>query len=342
MKYIKIIAIATLLTMGILCASEGRLSGTVYSDYYWVAGNHDSYIEGSNGFWFRRIYLTFDKGLDVNFAVRFRLEMASPGDFTSSSKLTPAVKDAWLKWTHNKHNIIVGISGTPTFGVIEKYWGYRSVEKTPLDLHKFGTSRDFGIAFKGNLDHNNRIGYHLMLANGNSNNSETNSGKKILFALSGKFPSGFTVESYADYEKRPGHTSCYTLQAFIGYMNKNFRAGLQIAHQNRQMELEADDLQLRIASVFAAGKICKKTWLFARFDRLFEPNPSGAEISYLPFDPSAKANFFLAGLDFHVAENVQIIPNVEMIYYDEMAGDHLLTDIIPRITLAYNWKNSDK
>jgi len=326
-----------LLFVGNLFASEGKISGTVYSDYYWVAGNHNPEIVGSNGFWFRCIYFTFDQELNESFSVRFRLEMTSPGDFISNSKLTPAVKDAWLKWNYNQHNIIVGISGTPTLGVVEKYWSYRSVEKTPLDLHKFASSRDFGIAFKGNLSQNKRIGYHLMLANGSGNQSETNAGKKAMFALSGQLPGGFVVEGYADYEERSGHTNRYTLQAFAGYMNDKFRLGLQFAHQNRQMGPEADDLRLQIGSIFAAGKIREKTWVFVRFDRLLEPNPSGAGISYLPFDPSTRANFLLTGLDFQLSENVQIIPNVEVTYYDEVAGYRPETDIIPRITLAYNW-----
>jgi hypothetical protein len=339
-KYLNFLIAAILVIGGNVKASEGKISGTVYSDYYYAAAHHDSEIEGANGFWFRRIYLTYDQGLEENFAIRLRFEMNSPGDFTSSSKLTPVVKDAYLKWKHNRHNVIVGISGTPTWGLVEKVWGYRSVAKTPLDLHKYGSSRDFGVAFKGNLDSEKRFGYHLMLGNGNSNKSETNTGKKVLLSLSGKLPGGFVLEGYADYDERPGHTSRYTLQGFAAYQTKSFRAGAQFAHQNRQMGSDEDDIQLRIASVFAASKLSEKVRAFGRVDRLLDANPSGGKISYLPFDSSAKAYHLLAGVDFSPVSNVQVIPNIQIVYYDEVDGERPDTSVIPRITLAYKWKKT--
>lgn len=338
MKHIIISTAMTLFLFGNALASDGKISGYMFGDYYYVASNHDEDLENQNGFWFRRIYLTYDQGLEENFSVRLRLEMNSAGDFTSKDKLEPVVKDAYLKWKHSGHSFIFGIQSVPTWGLIEKMWGYRSVEKTPLDLQKFGSSRDFGLAVKGSLDSKKRVNYHFMFGNGSSNGSENNDGKKVMFSLSTKLASNFIVEGYADFEERPGTANRTTLQGFAGYQSKSLRLGVQYAHQNRQVAPGVDDLKLQIGSVFATAKISEKVWGFARVDRLFDPNPDGAKISYLPFDVSAKAKLFLAGLDFRPIENVRIMPNVEAVFYDKVGGDRPDTDLIPRVTLFYSWK----
>src|SRR3990170_722779 len=96
-----------------------HFSGYMFGDYYYVAKNHREDIKGENGFWFRRIYFTVDKGLNESFDIRFRLEMNSPGDFTSSNKLTPFVKDAFVRWKKGNNQVLFGISPSPTWEFIE-------------------------------------------------------------------------------------------------------------------------------------------------------------------------------------------------------------------------------
>ena len=317
----------------------GKISGYMFGDYYYMASSHNEALEDANGFWFRRIYFTYDQALNEDFEVRFRLEMNSAGDFTSKTNLEPFVKDAYLKWKHGRHSILFGISPTPTWDLIESVWGYRSVEKTPLDLQKFGSSRDFGLAFKGSLDSEKRVNYHFMIANGNSTSSENNAGKKLLLSVTGKINNHILVEGYGDFEGRPGVSDRYTLQGFVAYQYDNFRLGLQFAQQNREVGEGLEDLKLQVGSVFAAAKISEKTWGFARIDRLFDPSPDGAKISYIPFDPTAKSTFLLVGLDLMPIKEVHIMPNVEAVLYDENdAGVSPDNDVIPRVTFYYIWK----
>src|SRR5512137_940288 len=134
-------------------AGETKLSGMAFGDYYWVAANQLDSLKNQNGFWLRRIYFTVDQTIATGWDTRFRLEAASPGTFgTSAATITSFVKDAYLRWQPGLHAVIIGISPSPTFDVIEGIWGYRDVEKTPLDLQKLGSSREFGIAVKGAFD----------------------------------------------------------------------------------------------------------------------------------------------------------------------------------------------
>ncbi len=327
-----------------LCTSLGlaqkkgvKISGYMFGDFYWVAANHHSDLVDRTGFWFRRIYLTFDYGISDDFSTRLRFEMSSPGDFTTSAKMSPSVKDAYLKWKISSHAIVFGLSGTPTWGIIEKLWGYRSVEKTPLDLQKgFGSSRDLGIALKGTFDEDKSVYYHFMLGNGHGTKSEVNKQKKIFLSL-GYNRKPLVVEGYADWGDSPGeNNSIYTLQGFAAYKTDLWRAGIQFAQQTRQMGTGSADLNLKIASIFAAYKISEKVSIFGRFDHMFEPNPKGESISYIPFSDTAKSNFIVGGVDITPVKNVHIIPNVEAVLYS--GGGDPDADIIPRLTVFYEIK----
>ena len=318
--------------------AQFEFSGYMFGDYYYVVKNHKEDLEGRNGFWYRRIYLTADRDLDDEFSVRLRMEFNSPGDFESKDKMSPIAKDAYISWKRNSHSIIFGLSPTPNFSLIEKVWGYRSVEMTPLDLQKFASSRDFGITFKGTVGKSKKVSYNLMFANGNGTSSEIDKGKSVLFSFSAKNAAGWIAEGYVDWNDRPGGNRWYTLQGFLGFQGKSFRTGFQFARQTRRDGASGEDDNLEIASIFAAGKLSTSVSVFARFDRNFDPNPSGAKISYIPFDPTACSNFIVAGLDFLIAKDVHIIPNAEIVLYDENdSGTKPDTDLIPRITAYFRF-----
>jgi len=317
--------------------SPGKISGYMFGDYYYVAANHDHALEDRNGFWFRRIYFTYDQVLSEAFALRFRLEFNSPGDFKSGASLIPYVKDAYLKWTWSRHSVLFGVSPTPTWEVVERMWDYRSMEKTPLDLQKFGTARDFGVAFLGSLDKARRVNYHVMFANGSGVGSETDKGKKLLASLGLKLTEWLLFEAYGDWEERPGRANRSTLQAFLAYQTERFRTAALLARQNRELP-DGGNAKLEIGSVFAVGKLASKTWAVLRLDRNFDPNPEGATIAYIPFSPRARSTLAVAGMDYTPIPEVHLIPNVELVYYDKVAGTRPTTDVIPRLTLYYLWK----
>jgi len=72
-----------------------KISGLAFGDFYWAAASHDESLKDRNGYWFRRIYLTFDKAMAEQFDMRLRFEMNSAGDFTSNARLNPFAKDVY-------------------------------------------------------------------------------------------------------------------------------------------------------------------------------------------------------------------------------------------------------
>ncbi len=311
-----------------------KISGLAFGDYYDVASNHDEALEGENGFWYRRIYLTFDFEVDEDVDFRVRFENSSPGDFSSSSKIEPSVKDAYVRWKPADQSIYMGLSSTPTFGTYEKEWGYRAVEKSPLDLQKMGSSRDFGVAAKGPLDGEGKVYYHAMVGNGASTKAETNPGKAVYLALGVKPANGFTVEVYGDFNELPGDTDTYTLQAMGAWHGEGGRIG--VLYARRWMETgPSTKIDLDIVSVYGVLSVSENVNLLGRFDHMFDPNPKAGGISYLPMSPDAKSNFVLAGVDFAVSDHFSIIPNVEAVFYDAVgAAEAPDTDIMPRLTFS--------
>ncbi len=314
--------------------AQGKISGYMFGDYFYVLNSHDSSLKGQNGFWFRRIYFTYDHKLPSDLAVRFRLEMNSPGDFETRDTLKPYIKDAYLSWRKNEHNLFVGISPTPTWEFIEGFWGYRSVEKTPLDLFKMGDSRDLGVAFKGKLSR--VFGYHIMFANGEGTKSEVNKEKKVyasfLFSLTEKIQ----FEFYGDYGQGADHMDNFVYQGFLGYKSKKFRLGLQYSHQRKEQGTGKKTLELDVFSAFMVFKIGKNS-IFLRWDRMNDPNPAGPKVSYVPFSGSNPFSLFIAGFDAKLSDNVSFIPNIEYFAYERFEGVKPKNDFHLKLTLFYSW-----
>lgn len=312
--------------------AQGKISGLVFGDYYYMLSNNNPNLEGMNGFWLRRLYFTYDHKLNSTFKLRVRFEASSKGDFFTKDKIVPFVKDLYLQWSKNGHAIVLGISPTPTFNMVEKLWGYRAVEKTPLDLYKMAHSRDTGVAFKGKFA-KGKIYYHLMFANGEGNKSENNKQKKIMGAM-GFYPTkNVYLEFYSDYEKGPvKNTDTYTVQGFLGITAPRFTIGALYSQQNHEMG-ELDNTKLRLASLFTRFKVSEKVTLLGRIDRMMDALPAGSGISYLPINPNSPFNLIIVGFDYRICKNVSIIPNVEFVSYDDINSN----DAIGKITLYYKW-----
>lgn len=321
-------------------ASADNISGYFFGDYYYAAKSHDAALDNRSGFQYRRIYFTYDKALSDELSTRFRLEMNSasfPTAFKEKKRLEPFVKHAYLQWKNPawRTRTYFGLSGTPTWANIEKVWGYRHVAKTLLDLQKMAGSTDFGVAITGDIDAGKKFSYHLMVANGMGTSGEIDRNKKVYLSVAARPMNGVVAEAYVDVGDTEGGHNQRTLQGFLGYRRDMFRLGAQAAYQTREL----DDLELFGMSMFAAAQIMtEKVWGFARFDRMFSANPNGERISYTPYSNTAKSNTIIIGLDWKVIKDLNVIPNLFLVFYDQPdMGDKPDTDIMPRLTAYFRF-----
>lgn len=327
-----LVMVPTLLAIGTgrASAQETSIGGLFFGDYYGVLSHHDTDVDGANGFWARRMYLTINSKLSSKWDARVRFEAATPGDFSTSATMQPFLKDLWVRWRSGNHRIVIGLSPSPTWSLLQSLWGYRPVEKTPMDLFKMGSSHDFGIAFQGSLDENRKVRYHIMFANGASTKTETNKGKKIMGALQFYPTDNLILEVYADQEDRASGDDRTTYTATAIVRGERGRLGLLAARQERAVPGAADQ-NVDVFSVFGVLKANERVNLLARWDRMASPIPDGAEISYFRMDPTSEGNFFLAGVDIQLDDNVHLVPNLEFVSYDTAGID---SDIFLRTTFS--------
>lgn len=295
-----------------------QISGEVFSEFYSVARHHDAAVHGQNGFWFRRINLTFDNALSSNLSFRFKLEMSSSGDFKSNSHLVPFVKDAFINYRLKGQDLQFGIISTPTWENVESFWGYRALEKTPCDLQKFGSARDFGVALKGNLNSAGTVSYKVMFGNGEGNNAETNKEKKAYAQFIVRPLKGFHLDLYTDTERQKDSRTYRLYQVFTGYEGGWGRAGFLHALRKTRFGEESD--RWRLWSALAVLKVRAGAEVVLRFDRMPDPNPLGPGISYIPFSDRAPSNLVIAGFGWRLSENITIIPNIKHVFYDKLEG----------------------
>ncbi len=322
---------------------SGLIKGYVASEYYYVFNHNtgdidDGGIQGSNGFLFRRIYFTYENKLTDNVKMRLRLEMNSPGDYVTSSSLNPYVKDAYLSFSlGGGASLVAGIQGPPSFELEESVWGWRPLEKTPLDLYKWTSSRDFGVALKGGKT----LAYHFMFGQGSSNKSETNKGKKFFGSLAYK-ANGFVIEGMAQYERAKTGDNDFILKGFGGYTGDWGRVGLMYANRSYKAEGADDSLVYNIASVFAVIKAGEKVELIGRYDMNFgdgyKESFKGSGVAYVPFANNHEFSFVIAALSYQVVKNVWIIPNVKFaMYKDPDEGDKADNDFYGFLTLYFKF-----
>ncbi len=263
--------------------------------------------------------------------------MSDNGNYISESTLVPFVKDAYLSYKFGKQKAVFGISPPPTFDLIEKFWGYRSVEKTALDQQRMASSRDFGLSIKGQVDKNGVVKYHAMIGNGSGNKQEIDKGKAIMGSLSFWPTKEIAIELYGDMAQRDNKADTYISQVFAGYKSEKFHGGLQYSHQNL---VSIDDknitYKMNVLSAFLSGNILQNVKLIGRVDRIFNPNLEGDKVAYTPFDTSASFTEIIVGADFEVSENIYLIPNMAIVLYDENdAGIKPVNDIYARLTFYW-------
>ena len=319
-----------------LLKGEGKLSGLMFGDYYYVLSQHNEGLEKNNGFWLRRIYVTYDNTLTDKISMRFRLEMNSPGDFKTAATLVPFVKDAYLAHKLGKHTLMLGLIGTPLYDNLDEYWGYRPMEKTPIDLFKFGNSREFGVGLKGSLDARNKLTYTVIFGNGDGLKSELGRGKAVYGRLNFQPTPSLFFEIYGDYTNVGPDVSVNILQAFAGVKGKWGRSGLNFGVRNFTTAGETSDM--KFVSLFGVFKVGAKLDLIGRYDRLLDPNPSGSKIDYIPMADNAQANVVLAGLGWSLSDNVKVIPNLKYVFYDAPGiGDKPAADLYAYLTLYFKF-----
>ena len=315
-----------------------KISGKTYFDYTHDISNDGPRTNGQdNSFVFRRAYLTISKQINDDFAVRFRMDAdrvsAVNAQGKADDKLRPFLKHLFLKWKNlvPSSSLFIGISGTPTWSVSEKVWGYRGLSKTIWDNYKNVTdtsisssSADVGLALKGSvLDE--KISYHVMLANGsNFSHPENDTYKKFYLSLLVN-PSDFIFEAYVDYEAKSSSNSNLTYKGFAGYQMGRLTLGTEyyMMVQGGQRS-NGSDLNLSALSLFGRYNVNDNNTLILRYD-LYDTNTDS---------DNTETGLIIVAFDYRPAKSISVIPNL---FYYINSGDNDNADIVGNLTFVWTF-----
>ena len=281
-------------------AEGGTIKGVMFGEYYYILAADETDAKQPrkrNAFQFRRLYFTYQKDIAADFAIRFRLEAKDAG-FAQGAKMEPFVKHGYLQWKKGlgDADVYLGLSGTPTWAVAEKVWGYRSIAKTVLDWNKIGSSADLGAALKGAAG---QLSYHLMVGNGPGQKPEDDHGKKFYGSLSFKAADRLILEGYADFNAKPAGRNERTFKGFVGWQGAKGKVGLEaFSRTNEQAGAGGEDQVITGVSAFGSLPLSAAFKGFGRVDA----------VSYDAEDD--RDLLFIAGLDYAAAKAVHLMPNV--------------------------------
>ena len=322
--------------------SSGRLWGLAYIDYA-VKVHADSLKRGStqysnipknfSSFDLRRVYLGYDYTFNEKFSAE--LLLAHEGNYDAAGNRTVFIKAANLRWKniYKYADLVAGQMSTPTYSLMmEKIWGYRSIEKTIADMRRIGVSNDVGIALQGRFDSAGVVGYNVMVGNGAASKPETDLFKKFYLNLYAKlFKQHLIIDLNGDYERiqnAPFHKNKSTVKLGVAWQQPQFTIGAEAFSQFQQnfyavkKTPTAPDENMDAAatglSFFAKGSIKKdKLNYFIRYDSYNPDSKFNTGYTYATAYPSSKESFVTAGIDFMPYKSIHIMPNVWYNHYHD-------------------------
>ena len=357
---------------------QGKFSGYMFGDYYYNVAR-DPHAGSSNiaspagttayqAFQLRRIYFTYDNDISEQFTTRFRLEAdqgaatstAAQSDALTGGKIGVFVKDAYLKWKNifSGSDMLFGVQPTPAYDVSEAAWGYRSLEKTIMDLRGTVDSRDMGLSLKGKITGDGMLNYWLMLGNGaGTAKPESDKYKRYYAHVQLKPTTKLQATLYVDYKDMPNILNSYTKNTvgnsavttalFLGYSEPfSYTIGVEAFIQSASNALK-DTVAKSYSSkstmgfsLFGSFNIIPELAVVARYDNF---NPSTDDKGKDPVAVTAAVatgnlsrDYIIVGLSWKVDKNVSIIPNILYETYETPKGGKAIdASTTARLTVYY-------
>lgn len=319
-RRVLVLLVALLIAVGGRAAfgQEIEFGGRAFVDYFYNLSSPDANVEGLHGFTYRRLYLTTDFTLSDDFTGRARLE-ANDGT-TGPKGPVPYVKDLYLTWTYGgEHSATLGVAKPPVFEISNDVWGYRSLDKTIMDLQDIVDSRDFGLRLDGPLAGDGEVRYAVMYANNSAARPETDPYKRIYGRLSAT-PTERLVfvvgGDYAEYDDQ--REQGVRLSGFAGYRGERVRVGVESYRSSLTMQ-DVSDVEKVGVSLFGRVQLDREWELIGRFDWNTDLAPDSNPVETL----------LLGGVAYRPHPNVALMPNLRVIDGDRMS----VADTRARLTL---------
>jgi hypothetical protein len=325
----------------------GKLTGVLFGDYFYkingdstcLSNQYSQYKKSTQGFSLRRTRLHYEHYFNENFTGNFGIE--SNEIIKLEGKISLILYDANFEWKNAvpKSSLLFGLMPAPTFvwGLSEKIYGYRSVERTVADKNGFGTATDFGVCMKGNFGGNDEYGYNIMIGNGKGLVPEVSKYLKFYTSFYRQFLKSLYFEAYADYQSGADNKYRWTTRGLLGWKSSNYTVMFEPVFQYRNNASGGVPVNPYAFTINGKVNLIKKSDvnkseivnLFGRYD-FFNPDSNTGSSGFVE-------HFINAGVDIIPLPNFHIIPNIWMTFYKDKSISNISrnSDIVGRITFWF-------
>lgn len=295
MKYYRYLSLLMLLLSAHLFADGGKISSKVYFEYDY---QKEKGQPAENGFEIHRAYLTYQNKLSESIDLKITADVGRQKNDSTNTNLFFYLKNAYVSWKTTYGEFIIGNQSMNLFGVQEKTWGYRFLEKSAMDKNKFSSSADLGIGYANQFTKNLYFSY-LVTNGGGYKKAETDVYKKhsalLVFGprkLNKK--NGFNIGAIVSYEPyKENKVENKTIAGlFAGFATNNFRVGGEFNYRKNS----ADKTKEYLASVYGSYDLSKKYALCCRVDH---------------FTSEKDENYLMAGFIYTPFTALHIAPNYQ-------------------------------
>ena len=284
--------IILLTCISVSMAVDGKIGGITYFDY--------SKTDDESAFNFNRQYFSYavDMSDDIKFKVIFDV-----GRSATDSRLNTYLKKAQVNYKTSYANISLGLIGMNTYGVQEKNWGYRFIEKSAIDKYGFSSTADLGFGFSRFLIDNLNMSFQITNGEGYKKpqgdkyhkiSFNTTYGKKL--NKNDGYNAG-VVYSTESTERDPTNM----ISAFGGFYGIGLRLGVEYDI------LTKGDTESSIISVSANYGIIDNIDAYARYD-MYDENTSVEKDG---------SNYIITGILLSCGNGLSVAPNMRIESYED-------------------------
>jgi len=277
-----------------LIAADTKIGGTTYFDY--ASG------ETQSGFNFNRQYIAFSGKAsdDLKYKVIFDVGRVA------GEPLIAFLKKAQIDYKTTFAKVSMGLIGMNTYGVQEKNWGYRFIEKSAIDKNGYSSTADIGVGFSKSMSKDLNISIQIVNGEGYKVPQQDKHHKISINATYGEGKlnknDGYNVGLvYSTEASDTDPTNMMSL--FGGYASSGLRVGAEY-----NTKTTGND-KLSLISLCANYAFKEDMGLFFRYDM------DGGDQD----DSTDGDNYLIAGAVLNCGSGLSVAPNIRMKSYNNNA-----------------------
>ena len=223
----------------------------------------------------------------------------------ADDRLTTYLKNAYVDYKcDNGDKLSIGLIGTNSFGVQEKNWGYRFIEKSVVDKYGMTNTADFGIGYSKTFG---KVKTSMQLLNGEGFKKSDEDGKQSLYlsVLYGESRLDKNDGMNLGFVMNNNPQSDGTVNNLVGLFGGWASNGLRLGLEHNQFEVELSDLTEEATSFYLNYDLNDNWDIFVRHD-----------LNDLNVDDDVDAvDLTIVGGVWNVTNGLMVAPNV---YLDDI------------------------